>query len=303
MGGANAVLDMADRFAEQGNPSDAEALIRLALRTDPESARGHIALAQLRAGRGERDDAVAELVATARRIAATEDDDPAPLYALFAAALELDPERLSLHIDLAEIQAKHGDVPGAQARLVQLSAIYVDAGQPEDARAVLGVASAWDPQSAVAGVIETALPLEESVPILLEEVEEEDVPQPAPPPRQPKARTVCTPTLLRDATGDVLPNQASIPAPKFRRRRPRAATICTPTLLRDATGDVLPNQDAVPAPKFRRRRAATICTPTLLRDAAGSVLPDQASIPKPAFTRRRRTADARLTARLRKLAE
>src|SRR5690606_38882136 len=127
-------------------------------------------LARLRHARGEKDAAIEALIDAARRQAAVGAEDPAPLYAMLAAALELDPARLDVHVDLAEIQAAHDDVPGAQARLVQLSAIYVDAGRHEDARTVLAVASGWDPQGSVAGVIETSLPMEESIEILLEEL-------------------------------------------------------------------------------------------------------------------------------------
>lgn len=260
MGGADSVLDMAQTLASEGNSSDAEALVRFALGTDPDSARAHVTLARLRAARGERDAAVDALIDGARRRAAIGCEDPSPLYAMLAAALELDPARLDIHVDLAELQAAHGDVPGAQARLVQLSAIYVDAGRHDDARAVLAVAGGWDPQGSVAGVIDTAIPVEESIEILLEEVEEEAIPQPAPTPRRvAKTSTVCTPTLLRDAQGSVIPNQASIPAPATHRRRPpRAATICTPTLLRDPQGRVLPNQASIPKPAPERGRPSRL---------------------------------------------
>ncbi len=254
--GADSVLDMAVQLAAEGNSSDAEALVRFALSTDPDASHAHICLARIRAARGEEEAAVEGLVDAVRLRATAGVADPAPLYEMLAAALELAPARLDLHIDLAELQAAHGDVPGAQARLVQLSAIYVDAGRHDDAREVLAVASGWDPQGSVAGVIVDSIPVEESVEILLEEVEGTPLPQPAPTPRRrPKAATVCTPTLLRDPGGDVIPNQDIVPAPATRRRRvPRAATICTPTLLRDAEGHLLPNQQTIPKPAPERGR-------------------------------------------------
>ncbi|MBV1859031.1 MAG: hypothetical protein KUG77_11520 [Nannocystaceae bacterium] len=255
---------MAVQFAGNGETSDAEALIRFSLSTDPESARAHLILAHLRARRGDVEAAVDELVDSARRLARGPVDDPSPLYAMFGGALDLDPRRLELHVDLARLQADDDDVPGAQARLVQLAAIYIDAERHDDARAVLAVASAWDPQSSVAGVIDTALPIEESIPILLEEVEEDDVPQPVPSPaRRPRAHTVCTPTLLRAADGLMLPNQDAVPAPAQarRRRRPAASTICTPTLMRDAAGEIMPNQAGVPRPPTQRPRATPPYTP------------------------------------------
>ncbi len=260
MGGADSVLDMAQTLASEGNGSDAEALVRFALSTDPECSRAHVTLAKLRAARGEVEEAVDVLVDSVRQQARTGGEDPTPLYEMLAAALELAPERLDLHVDLAELQAQHDDVPGAQARLVQLSAVYVDAGRHDDARAVLAVASEWDPQGSVAGVIETEITVEESIEILLEEVEEESVPQPAPTPRKPRAATVCTPTLLRTAEGSIVPNQDVVPAPATRRRRRRAhaATICTPTLLRDAQGQLLPNQAGIPKPAPERGRPSRI---------------------------------------------
>ncbi|MGH1340671.1 MAG: tetratricopeptide repeat protein [Nannocystales bacterium] len=259
MDGADSVLDMAVQFAGDGESSDAEALIRFALSTDPESARAHLILAHLRARRGELADGVDELIASARRLATAPVEDPCHLYAMFGGALELAPERLELHVDLARLQAAFDDVPGALARLVQLSAIYVEAGCHDDARDVLAVASAWDPQSSVAGVIETELPIEESIPILLEEVEEDDVPQPVPSPvRRPRVATICTPTLLRGADGSMLPNQDAVPAPaQSRRGRPtRTSTICTPTLMRDAQGRLVPNQAGIPKPATERSRPA-----------------------------------------------
>lgn len=258
MGGANSVLDMALDLARKGESSDAEALVRFALSTDPDSVRGHLLLARLRTRRGERDAAVDELIDSARRLASGRVEDPRPPYAMFGGALALDPGRLDLHVDLARLQAASDDVPGAQARLVQLSALYVDAGRHEDARDVLAVASGWDPQSSVAGVIDTAAPIEESIPILLEEVEEDDVPQPVPTPaRRPAAATICTPTLLRSADGSVIPNQDAVPAPALtaRRRRAVTSTICTPTLMRDAQGELVPNQAGVPKPPVGRGRA------------------------------------------------
>jgi hypothetical protein len=259
MGGADSVLDMAHKLASEGNGSDAEALVRFALSTDPDCPRAHVTLAQLRCDRGDGEAAVDALIDSVRQQARVGVEDPTGLYEMLAAALELAPERLDVHVDLAELQAQHGDVPGAQARLVQLSAVYIDSGRHEDARAVLAVASAWDPQGSVAGVIETAMPVEESIEILLEEVEEESVPQPAPTPRKPNLETVCTPTLLRDAQGSVLPNQDIVPAPATGRRRiARAATICTPTLLRDAEGRLLPNQASIPKPAPERGRPSRI---------------------------------------------
>lgn len=245
---------MAVQLAADGNSSDAEALVRFALSTDPDASHAHVCLARIRAARGETDAAVAGLVDAVRVRAAAGPGDPTPLYEMLAAALELAPERIDLHIDLAELQAAHGDVPGAQARLVQLSAIYVDAGRHDDARDVLAVARGWDPQGSVAGVIVDSMQIEESVEILLEEVEDTPLPQPAPVPQRRATATVCTPTLLRDAEGDVLPDQEVVPAPAMRRRSPRASTICTPTLLRDAHGQLLPNQRGVPKPAPERGR-------------------------------------------------
>ncbi len=216
---------MAQRFADQGRADDAALLAGFVLERAPEHVPANILRARLRADRGDHEAAVDDLVEVARRLGGperAEHAEPADVYAMFALALELTPERLELHVDLAEVQARFGDIPGAQARLVQLSAVYIDAGQPDDARAVLAVAGEWDPQSSIAGVIEAAIPIEESVPILLEDLEDFEPEQPAPVPRRvPRAATICTPTLLRDAGGQVLPNQAAIPKPPLDRGRPR----------------------------------------------------------------------------------
>lgn len=198
---------MAQRFADEGRSSDAEALIRLALDQAPDDPDAHVLLARLRTQRGEPKLGVDALVEAARALAPDAADAPGGVFAMLGVALELDPSRLELHVDLAELQAASGDIHGARARLVQLSMVFLDEGQPEDARAVLAVASGWDPQSSIAGVIQAVAPLEESIPILLEEVEEQARVIP------PSTHTICTPTLLRDASGQLLPNQERVPAP------------------------------------------------------------------------------------------
>ncbi len=228
---------MAQRFSDEGRTEDAETLVGFVLEREPDLVPANILRTRLRAGRGDVEGGVDDLIEVARRLGGDERSEAADVYAMFAVALELAPERLELHVDLAELQARYGDVPGAQARLVQLSAVYIDAGQPDDARAVLSVASEWDPQSTIAGVIEDEIPIEESMPILLEEVEEFESEQPAPIPRRvPRAETICTPTLLRGPGGQVLPNQAAIPKPAIGRARPprRVEPVPAPPIDRSA---------------------------------------------------------------------
>ncbi len=252
------MVDRAERLTERGRESDAEALYRRAISAAPQDPRAHVALAKLRAARGEGALAIDALVEAAREVAQTA-IDPDPIYSMLGVALELDPDRLELHVDLAEAQAAAGDVHGAQLRLTELAKTYFALQRHEEARDIIEFANAWDPQPTVAGVIDIAISLEESIPILLDDLEErlEASEDSGIPGTVEASSTACIPTVLRDASGAVLPPLAQ---PPTERPRTSSETVCTPTLLRDAAGAVLPNQAQVPRPPAdpaRRRSRRT----------------------------------------------
>jgi hypothetical protein len=87
------------------------------------------------------DDAIDELVGAAADFRDREDYDGA--FALLARALTIDPDRLELHIDVAELEAASGRIEMAVGRLENLARAYEQSSQYEDAAAIHEVIEAW----------------------------------------------------------------------------------------------------------------------------------------------------------------
>ena len=89
---------------------------------------------------GEVDARVSAWVEIARQRVAEGDVDRA--IELFSRALSLDPERLEVHIDLAELEIARGRTQAALRRLEAVAEAYVDAGNAAAAADVLEFAGA-----------------------------------------------------------------------------------------------------------------------------------------------------------------
>lgn len=72
------------------------------------------------------------------------DADLGSAYAIFAGALELDPTRIEVHVDLAALDYRAGAFDRVQARIGQLADAYVERTLVSDARAVLSAAEGWE---------------------------------------------------------------------------------------------------------------------------------------------------------------
>lgn len=125
----------AGRFAE------AEGAYNAILSIDATEYRAHLGLADCSCGRGRTDDAVSRLSEQAQSYAASGSMRAA--FALITKALAIAPERLDLHIDVAELEAADGRAHMAAKRLENLARTYQASGQAEEAALVLEAAEAF----------------------------------------------------------------------------------------------------------------------------------------------------------------
>jgi tetratricopeptide (TPR) repeat protein len=212
---------------------DAESLYRAALVLDPGDPVAHIGLADCAVARGSVDEAVDLLVEAAHRLAARPSIEAA--YDLIDRAYNLDPTRLEIHIDIAEIQAKTGDLTGARHRLEQLASAYTDAGAYDEARDVLAAAEQWRP-TVNAGEIEIVRDgVSESIPI-------------------------DTSDIVVDSDAIAIDSAFDDPG-AIRTKPPRSPTMVVPTLLRRPDGTLLPEHEQPPMHEPRRARKRTATGP------------------------------------------
>lgn len=145
----------------------------------------------------------------------------------FSRALTLDPERLEVHVDLAEVEIARGRTSSAIRRLHAVAEAYVDVGNPEAARDVLEFAAALHngeqlPEAGAARGQQTGMT--EPMGILL------------PTPRQgPREETVIAKTILRfpDGTPMPTPNNANASGSKRPAPPPKARfRVSPPPMLR-----------------------------------------------------------------------
>lgn len=130
----------ARRFAE------AAGAFRAALSIDPNEPRAYLGLADCACGRGSIDEAVEELVGAAQDFAEREFHDAA--FVLLGKALTLAPERLELHVDVAELEAATGRLELACTRLRNLAHAYHQAGQHDEGEAIGEVLASWESEAA-----------------------------------------------------------------------------------------------------------------------------------------------------------
>ena len=78
-----------------------------------------------------------DLVCTARQFAEAGSNQAA--YDMFGRALEMKPDRIELHIDVAELEYAAGDTDAANERLEQLASIYIEQDMLEEAQLLIGI--------------------------------------------------------------------------------------------------------------------------------------------------------------------
>jgi tetratricopeptide (TPR) repeat protein len=180
---------------------------------------------------GEVDARVSAWVEIARQRVAEGDIDRA--IELFSRALSLDPERLEVHIDLAELEIARGHTRAAMRRLEAVAEAYVDAGNAEAAADVLEFAAA----------LGSGKPLQPGVVQRMQTGRTEPMGILLPTPRQrPREETVLARTILLFPDGTPMPPQptsdASNDAAKAKpTKRPPAPTrarfrVSPPPMLR-----------------------------------------------------------------------
>ena len=262
------LIRVATRALERSHVEEANALFHAITMLEPRKYEGYLGLAECAERRGHADDAVEILVTAAGQLA----DQPSPAagYILLGKALKLDPGRLDLHVDIARLQAKDGDVYGARSRLEQLAAAYIHLGEWGEAQNVLAFAAKWDPQPLVAGEIEISIDIEtDSGPIALDDIALEKISAAvvreagsAKKRRRVPQKTMVAETVLRFPDGSPMPTKdqpwAVAAARKSPTSRPRKRTKTGPTRKVD-TGQ----RAAVRArARARRRRAEAITART-----------------------------------------
>lgn len=226
------LVEVAHQHLMCGCTDNAAQLYRAALVIDPGDPVAHIGLADCAVAEGSVDDAIEMLVEAAHRLAQRPSIEAA--YELIDRAYNLDPTRLEIHIDIAEIQAKTGDLTGARYRLEQLAVAYSDAGAYDEARDVLAAAESWVP-TVTAGEIEIIRDgVSESIPIDTTDIlfDSEPIPleievasNPGSRFKPPRTPTMVVPTLLRRPDGTLLPEHEQPHAQRANRRsRKRTAT-------------------------------------------------------------------------------
>jgi tetratricopeptide (TPR) repeat protein len=127
-------LARAEAHLQAGRVARAAGAFRAVLLIDPAEVQAHFGLAECALARDCADEAVAGLVASAAELAAGGRIEAA--LQLHAGALTIDPSRLELHLEVAELEVASGRDIAAAARLRALARAYVAAGRSDDASAI-----------------------------------------------------------------------------------------------------------------------------------------------------------------------
>ena len=107
-----------------GDLAGATSAFRQTIALCPGHVRAHLGLSECTRRSETVEAAIEQLVASARDMAEHDDFDGA--LALYARALDLDPEALGLHLEIADVEQREGDVGAAVRRLRSLSEIFED---------------------------------------------------------------------------------------------------------------------------------------------------------------------------------
>ncbi|MCX4242762.1 tetratricopeptide repeat protein [Paraliomyxa miuraensis] len=155
-------LARAQAHLSAGRHAEAIGAFRAALGIDPSDMRARMGLVKALVARGRRSDAAEGLVATARDCVARRELDLA--LDLLGRALQLDPHRLELHVDVAMVERSLGRTEQALMRIESLAEHYMSTGRTEDAAGLLRFAASWDEPIVVAAPIVEAVPIVEAAP-------------------------------------------------------------------------------------------------------------------------------------------
>ena len=127
-------LAKAEAHLQAGRIAQAVGAFRAVLLIDPAEVQAHFGLAECALARDCTDEAIAGLVAAAAELGTGGLIEPA--LHLYAGALTIDPDRLELHVDVAELEIASGRPGWASARLHALARAYQAAGRCDDAAAI-----------------------------------------------------------------------------------------------------------------------------------------------------------------------
>lgn len=252
--------------------AEAAGAFRAVLCIDPHAPEAYLGLADCAVGRGQIDEAIEDLVGAAKDFAERESLPAA--FALMTKALAIDPRRLELHIDVAELEAAAGRVDMAALRLENLSRTYEAAGRYDEATAVLEAAEAF---AAMDGAPEE--PAIEEHPIAIEMEEDDAVPvfvvetHTEPQRLEPPART--GDTFVGPAPGPQPRAEEAVARTAARRRASGPALRWRPSTvqMQALTADIpTPNIAAKPLPGV----------PKAMRDTRTAAIVHRASTPREA---------------------
>jgi hypothetical protein len=252
--------------------AEAAGAFRAVLCIDPHAHEAYLGLADCAVGRGQVDEAIEDLVGAAKDFA--ERGSLPAAFALMTKALAIDPRRLELHIDVAELEAAAGRVDLAAHRLENLSRTYEVAGRYDEATAVLEAAEAFaamDGAPDEPAIEEHAIALEmeeeDAVPVIVVETHTE--PQRVDPP----ART--GDTFVGPAPGPQPRAEEAVARTAARRRGSGPALRWRPSTvqMQALTADIpKPNIMAKPLPGV----------PKAMRDSRTAAIVHRASTPRDA---------------------
>ncbi len=134
-------LARANAHWSAGRIPEAAGAYRAVLSIDVDEVRAHVGLAECAVAQGRVDAAIDGLVAGAQGYATR--DRCSAAFALLTKALAIAPDRMELHIDVAELEAASGRTEMAAQRLENLARAYAAAGAHDDAALVLEAAAGF----------------------------------------------------------------------------------------------------------------------------------------------------------------
>jgi hypothetical protein len=190
----NQLLARAQVALDTGRTAEAAAGFRGVIACDKTDPRGHVGLARCLVMVGQSVAGIDRLVSTGRALAAAEHTDAA--YVVLSEALHLDPSRLDLHVDVAELEIGRGEVQAGVARLQELASAYSAFGHVEEARCIAESIAAVCAEPGA--VVHPQTGVTEPMSVVLHA------------PRVParNEETVICRTVLRFPDGTVIPSQA-----------------------------------------------------------------------------------------------